>query len=133
MPRISPPSRSGTRRQKAGTNRDERKVDEAVAILNGDNRLPEFGKLLHESWLLKKSLTDLITTSKIDEIYEAARKAGALGGKLLGAGGGGFMLLFVPPERRIRVQKALKGLIHVPFRFENLGTQVILYSTQDFF
>jgi D-glycero-alpha-D-manno-heptose-7-phosphate kinase len=122
-----------TGRKKAELAAMREMVDEAVAILNGENRLPEFGRLLHEAWLLKRGLTDLITTSRIDEIYDTARRAGATGGKLLGAGGGGFMLLFVPPERQQNVRDAMKGLIHVPFRFENLGTQVILYSTQDFF
>jgi D-glycero-alpha-D-manno-heptose-7-phosphate kinase len=108
-------------------------VDRAIEILNGNiNDIKEFGKLLHESWLLKKSLTKLITTSSIDEIYDAARKVGAVGGKLLGAGGGGFMLLFVPPEKQQQVKNKLKDILYVPIRFENLGSQVVLYSTQDF-
>ena len=76
-------------------------VDEAEAIVTNPNRsLDEFGHLLHESWQVKRTLTQNITNSNLDEIYEAGRSAGALGGKLLGAGGGGFMLFFVPPERR---------------------------------
>ncbi len=108
-------------------------VDQAITILNGNsNYINDFGKLLHEAWLLKRSLTHLITTDTIDDIYEAARRSGALGGKLLGAGGGGFMLLFVPPANQQRVRYALKKILYVPFRFENLGSQVVLYSTQDF-
>jgi D-glycero-alpha-D-manno-heptose-7-phosphate kinase len=108
-------------------------VDHAIEILNGDiTDIKEFGKLLHESWLLKRSLTKLITTNSIDEIYDAARKAGALGGKLLGAGGGGFMLLFVPPKKQQQVKTALKDILYVPIRFDNLGSQVVLYSMQDF-
>ncbi len=108
-------------------------VDQAITILNGNsNYINDFGKLLHEAWLLKRSLTHLITTETIDDIYEAARRSGALGGKLLGAGGGGFMLLFVPPANQQQVRYALKKILYVPFRFENLGSQVVLYSTQDF-
>jgi D-glycero-alpha-D-manno-heptose-7-phosphate kinase len=105
-------------------------VDQALAILNGDvKHILDFGKLLHEAWLLKKSLSNMITTARIDNLYETARHAGATGGKLLGAGGGGFILFFVPPEKQKNVKTALKGILHVPFRFENLGTQVVLYST----
>ena len=108
-------------------------VDNAIEILNGNiANITDFGKLLHESWLLKRGLTKLITTNTIDDIYEAAREAGSLGGKLLGAGGGGFMLLFVPPEKQQRVRERLKNILYVPFRFENLGSQIVLYSTQDF-
>jgi D-glycero-alpha-D-manno-heptose-7-phosphate kinase len=108
-------------------------VDSAVDILNGNIiHVNDFGKLLHEAWIFKKSLTKSITTNSIDEIYDAARKAGAIGGKLLGAGGGGFMLLFVPPEKQQQVKDILKHILHVPFRFDNLGSQIVHYSTQDF-
>lgn len=108
-------------------------VDEAINILNADSdNIDDFGKLLHESWKIKRSLTNLITNGKIDQIYRASLDAGALGGKLLGAGGGGFMLFYVPPENQRKVKEKLKGLLHVPFGFENLGSQVIMYSTQDF-
>lgn len=107
-------------------------VDEAVMILNNDKRdITEFGKLLHESWKLKKSLSDKISTSEIDTIYESALEAGAIGGKLVGAGGGGFMLLFVRPEDQYRIKEKLKGLLLVPFRFENHGSQIIVYQPEE--
>jgi D-glycero-alpha-D-manno-heptose-7-phosphate kinase len=103
-------------------------VDEAVGILASDTDLSEFGRLLHETWTLKRRLSDAITNERIDRMYELARAAGALGGKLLGAGGGGFLLLFVPPERRAAVGAALASELHVPFRFEHQGTQIIFYD-----
>ena len=109
-------------------------VDEAINILNGNpDDIKDFGKLLHEAWKIKKGLTPLISTAEIDDIYDIAIRAGALGGKLLGAGGGGFILFFAPPEKQLNIKKELKHLLFVPFRFETLGSQVILYSTQDFF
>lgn len=78
--------------------------------------------------MLKRRLTSRITTPAIDEIYAAARQAGALGGKLLGAGGGGFMLLFARPEDHERIRMALPGLLQVPFRFESLGTHIVFYE-----
>ena len=104
-------------------------VDEAVQILNGDSGdLDDFGRLLHESWMLKRSLTQSISNQQIDQMYETARAAGALGGKLCGAGGGGFMLLFVPPEAQPRVRDALRDLLLVPIRFDTLGSHVAFYS-----
>jgi D-glycero-alpha-D-manno-heptose-7-phosphate kinase len=102
-------------------------VDDASRILSGSGSLDGFGKLLHETWKIKRTLSHRITTSRIDDIYQTARRHGALGGKLLGAGGGGFMLFFVKPDRQARVKKALKGLIHVPFKFDDLGSQIIYY------
>ena len=102
-------------------------VDEAVNILQ-INDLTGFGKLMHESWQLKRSLTDKISTPEIDDIYATARSAGAIGGKLLGAGGGGFFLLFAQPEIQPRIKAKLSHLLHVPFRFENLGSQIIFYK-----
>jgi D-glycero-alpha-D-manno-heptose-7-phosphate kinase len=102
-------------------------VDEAEAIVSNPNRsLDEFGHLLHESWQIKRTLTQNITNNSLDEIYEAGRSAGALGGKLLGAGGGGFMLFFVTPERRQELRMRLKNLLCVPFSFSNRGSQVIV-------
>ena len=103
-------------------------VDQAIDILNGDSDLTDFGKLLHESWMLKKGLSEKVSTSHIDEIYDIAMKNGAIGGKLLGAGGGGFILFFVKPEDRDSLRKALGSLLYVPFRFDKLGSQIIYYS-----
>lgn len=105
-------------------------VDEAVNILNSNRHIIEFGKLLYESWQLKKRLSKKISNSQIDSIYEKALKNGAVGGKLLGAGGGGFMLLFVPPEKRKKVKQGLKDFLEVKFAFENDGSQIIYYNPQ---
>ncbi|MBI5560799.1 MAG: kinase [Deltaproteobacteria bacterium] len=104
-------------------------VDEAISIINApSSHLDEFGRLLHEAWMLKRSLSDRITNPKIDEIYEAARSSGAIGGKLLGAGGGGFMLFFAKPTDQPLIEQRLKGLLRVPFRFENQGSQIIFFQ-----
>ncbi|MFH1581715.1 MAG: kinase [Pseudomonadota bacterium] len=103
-------------------------VDESVSILNSGCDLAEFGALLNETWKLKRSLTSKISNPAIDEIYDAAIKAGALGGKLLGAGGGGFILFFARPEDQPRIKEALSKFLYVPFRFEPLGSQVIYYG-----
>ena len=105
-------------------------VGEAIKIIDGRiEALDDFGRLLHEAWRIKKGLSSKISNSQIDQIYETAIGAGALGGKICGAGGGGFILFFVPPENIEKVKEALKGLLLVPFRFENLGSHVIFYST----
>lgn len=103
-------------------------VNEALDILNnsGDS-FDDFGKLLHKSWQIKKTLSSKITNSSIDQIYLAARRAGALGGKVLGAGGGGFMLFFVRPDLQPAIRKKLRKLLYVPFKFEELGSQIIYY------
>ena len=107
-------------------------VDEAEAIITSPSRsLDEFGRLLHEGWQIKRSLTQKITNANIDEIYEAGLSAGALGGKLLGAGGGGFMLFFVPPERRQDLRERLKKLLCVPFSFSNKGSHVVVYEPDE--
>lgn len=107
-------------------------VDEAEAIITSPRRsLDEFGRLLHEGWQIKRSLTQKITNANIDEIYEAGLSAGALGGKLLGAGGGGFMLFFVPPERRRALRERLKKLLCVPFAFSNRGSHVVVYEPDE--
>ncbi|MEK7634771.1 MAG: kinase [Patescibacteria group bacterium] len=102
-------------------------VDEAINILNSGD-IEDFGKLLHESWQIKKSLSSQISNSSIDEIYEAGLKSGAIGGKLLGAGNGGFILFFVKPELQNQVKERLKNLLYVPFRFENIGSQIVYYA-----
>lgn len=106
-------------------------VDRAVDILNSNTDVHDFGKLLHEAWTIKKDLSNKITNSDIDNLYDTALRNGAIGGKLLGAGGGGFMLLFVPPERRQRVRRSLKNTLEVKFSFENDGSQIIYYNPQD--
>ena len=106
-------------------------VDEAVKVLNGNkNGYDDFGRLLHESWMLKRSLTERISTDNINKIYDAARQAGALSGKLLGAGGGGFMLLFVKPEIQQKVKRKLNKLLYVPFNFHDLGSQIVYYAPE---
>jgi D-glycero-alpha-D-manno-heptose-7-phosphate kinase len=103
-------------------------VDEGISILSNENiDLNDFGKLMHDSWSIKRKLSKKISNSLIDEIYELAIKAGATGGKVLGAGGGGFVLFFVKPENQDRVKKALLNLTYVPFKFENTGSKVVLY------
>jgi galactokinase len=87
-----------------------------------------FGELLHETWTLKRQLSAKVATDFIDDIYLRARNAGAVGGKLLGAGGGGFMLFFVKPENKLSVCDALKDLLLVPFEFESGGSQIIFYD-----
>ncbi len=105
-------------------------VDEALAVLSSERPLDAFGGLLHESWLAKRSLSKEVSTSEVDEIYQSALGGGALGGKLLGAGGGGFLLLFAPPDRHEALKEKLAGLIHVPFRFEFAGSQIIFYDPE---
>jgi D-glycero-alpha-D-manno-heptose-7-phosphate kinase len=105
-------------------------VETAIGVLMGGADLAEFGDLLHETWTLKRSLTNLVSTDRIDEIYSDALKAGAIGGKLLGAGGGGFMLFFVRPDKQGAVLAALNYILHVPFRFENAGSQITFYRSK---
>jgi D-glycero-alpha-D-manno-heptose-7-phosphate kinase len=107
-------------------------VDEGESVLASPGRsLDEFGHLLHEGWQIKRALTQKITNASIDEIYEAGLSAGALGGKLLGAGGGGFMLFFVPPDRRQVLRERLKKLLCVPFSFSNQGSHVVVYEPDE--
>lgn len=107
-------------------------VSQAEAVVTEQKcSLLEFGQLLHESWQIKRSLTQKISNANIDEIYEAGRSAGALGGKLLGAGGGGFMLFFVPPEKREALRTRLKKLLCVPFTFSNRGSHVVVYEPEE--
>jgi len=104
-------------------------VDQAIDILrNPATPITEFGRLLNESWCLKKRLSSRVSTQFIDEVYATALGAGAVGGKVLGAGGGGFILFFVPPEQQAAVRDALKELIHVPVKLESAGSRIVLYS-----
>lgn len=109
----------------------EEMVGEALMILNGsDDRLTDFGRLLNESWEHKRNLSHKVTSPVIDEIYEQATATGATGGKILGAGGGGFMLFFVSPQHRESVQRRLSRLIHVPLRFESTGSRIVFYQPE---
>lgn len=105
-------------------------VAEGLAILSDGRDLARFGRLLDEAWKAKRSLSASVSTGEIDELYEQARAAGAIGGKLTGAGGGGFMLLFVEPHNRPRVRERLSGLLHVPFRFSFGGSQVVFFDPE---
>jgi len=101
-------------------------VDQAESILASSERcLSEFGHLLNHSWQLKRGLNDRISTSEIDDLYERACRAGALGGKLLGAGGGGFLLFYVEPQYQEQVCQTLKGLLQIPFNFEPAGVSTL--------
>lgn len=108
-------------------------VDEAEKILvDKCSNLDEFGRLLDITWHLKRGTSRTVTTQSIDALYERGKKAGALGGKLLGAGGGGFLLFYVEAEKQESVKKAMDGLLHIPFKFENGGTRVIHYSPEKY-
>lgn len=107
-------------------------VDEAEKLLlDPTDRLRDFGRMLHEQWQIKRAMSSQITNSHIDAIYEAGMKAGALGGKLLGAGGGGFMLFFAPPERQPAIRAALQAYLYVPARFDFLGSQIVYFHKDD--
>lgn len=101
-------------------------------LVDKNNRLDEFGRLLDYAWKLKRQIGSKISTDAIDELYSIAKKAGALGGKLLGAGGGGFLLFYVPVDYQEQVKIALNNLLYVPFTFENTGTEIIHYSPENF-
>ncbi len=107
-------------------------ADEAMSVLQSSGSLDDFGALLHEGWCLKKSLSNRVSNPDLDHIYDTAIAAGAMGGKLLGAGGGGFMLFFVKPELQRQVLECMSDLVHVPFRFENSGSRVVLYQPNGF-
>ena len=103
-------------------------VDRAIETLRSQCDLAEFGRLLNEGWSLKRRLSDRVSTPDIDSLYDTALRAGAIGGKLLGAGGGGFLLLFVRPEHRAKIRAALPKLIDVPFHFDTSGSRIVLYQ-----
>lgn len=107
-------------------------VDEAQNILTSRCDLNEFGRLLNHTWELKRGIAKKISTNAIDELYTNALSAGALGGKLLGAGGGGFLLFYVEKEKQVAVKKAMENLLFVPFEFENGGARVIHYSPETY-
>ena len=108
-------------------------VGEAQAVLEDKHSdLDEFGRLLDKTWHLKRQTGNSITTSSIDKLYEKGMNAGAIGGKLLGAGGGGFLLFYVQPKNREKVLDEMKELLYVPFRFEDGGTQIIHYTPESY-
>lgn len=124
---------SGTEDKRAKLKKIYELVDEAEAVLTDKERdLDDFGRLLDTTWRLKKSTGSSISTNSIDGLYEKGIAAGALGGKLLGAGGGGFLVFYAQPEKQKDVREAMKGLMYIPFKFEDGGTRVIHYSPETF-
>ena len=108
-------------------------VDKAEQILTDKNTdLDDFGRLLDHTWKLKKQTGSAVSTNSIDALYEKGMQAGALGGKLLGAGGGGFLVFYVQPEYQEAVKEAMKELMYIPFRFEDGGTRVIHYTPETY-
>lgn len=108
----------------------QKMVGHSVEILKSNSDICEFGKLLHKTWLLKRELSSNVSNHLVDDLYGRAKKAGAIGGKITGAGGGGFLLLFVSPEKQKKVREALSEKIRVPFRFESGGSQIIFYELE---
>jgi D-glycero-alpha-D-manno-heptose-7-phosphate kinase len=108
----------------------QRYVDDAIEVLNSDTPIEEFGRLLHETWQRKRTLSTQVTDNDLDTLYETGRKNGAIGGKLLGTGGGGFMLFFVRPQDRETMLKSLHRFIPVPFSLDTTGSQIIYYQEE---
>ena len=124
---------SGSEEKRARLKKMYELVDEAEAVLTNKERdLDDFGRLLDTTWRLKKGTGGAISTGSIDELYEKGMTAGALGGKLLGAGGGGFLVFYVQSEKQEAVREAMKDLMYIPFKFEDAGTTVIHYSPEEF-
>jgi D-glycero-alpha-D-manno-heptose-7-phosphate kinase len=108
-------------------------VDDAERVLTDKNSdIDEFGRLLDRTWRLKRQTGGAITTNSIDALYDKGIQAGALGGKLLGAGGGGFLVFYVQQEKKAAVKEAMKDLLYVPFKFEDGGTRVIHYTPENY-
>jgi D-glycero-alpha-D-manno-heptose-7-phosphate kinase len=105
-------------------------VDEGISLLQRRHSIEKIGFLLHETWKAKRSMSGKVTNSSVNELYNHARKHGAIGGKITGAGGGGFLLLFVPTHYQTKVREALGHLIHVPFRFDIHGSQIIFMDPE---
>ncbi|HYG23856.1 MAG TPA: kinase [Verrucomicrobiae bacterium] len=114
-------------------NRMREYVEQGAEILNSRQDLRMFGELLHDNWLAKRELSHKVSNPQIDGLYDRGRAAGAIGGKLLGAGAGGFLLLFVPPDRQAAVRSEFESLIHVPFKFEFAGSQIIFFDHEEDF
>ncbi|MBR2992395.1 MAG: kinase [Clostridiales bacterium] len=125
---------------KAGYNEKKKQLQEMYALVgeaesileDKHSDIDDFGRLLDKTWRLKRQTGGAITTDSIDAIYEKGIEAGALGGKLLGAGGGGFLVFYVKPENKAAVMEAMKDFLYVPFRFEDGGTQVIHYTPESY-
>lgn len=108
-------------------------VNEAEKVLvDKQSDLDEFGRLLDHTWRIKRKTGNTVSTNSIDELYDKGLKAGALGGKLLGAGGGGFLVFYVEPDKQEKVKKAMEDLLYIPFEFEDGGTRVIHYSPETY-
>ena len=108
-------------------------VDDAEKVLTDKNvSLDDFGRLLDYTWRLKRQIGSAVSTDSIDRLYERGIKAGAIGGKLLGAGGGGFLVFYVQPEKKEAVKNTMKDLMYIPFAFETSGTQVIHYTPETY-
>lgn len=122
---------NNTNRNISNLNEMNGQVDEAIKILNGNERhLHDFGLLLNEAWKLKRGLSSQITNSLVDDVYEKAIKNGALGGKLLGAGGGGFIVFYADAEKHENIKKSLSELINIPFDFESGGSSIVSYEPE---
>jgi len=108
-------------------------VDDAEKVLTDNNSdLDDFGRLLDHTWRLKRQTGSAVSTDSIDTLYAKGIEAGAIGGKLLGAGGGGFLVFYVQPDKHNSVKKAMKDLMYIPFEFENGGTRVIHYTPETY-
>ena len=101
-------------------------------LVNKSSDLDEFGKLLDHTWQLKRKTGSKVSTNTIDLLYQKGIQAGALGGKLLGAGGGGFLLFYVQPEYQSQVKEAMKDLLYIPFQFEDNGTKILYYQPEEY-
>jgi len=123
----------GIARNEEALRRMSAMVDEGIKILTGNTDISAFGKLLHDAWAAKRSLGGAVSNGHVDEIYEEALRAGALGGKITGAGGGGFLLLFVDPQLRAAVRERLTRLLHIPFRIEFSGSQIVFFDPEEDF
>ena len=106
-------------------------VNEGVSVVSGDQDITRFGTLLNETWQAKRSLSSKVSNPDLDELYAHAMSAGAIGGKLTGAGGGGFLLLFAPPSRHTHVRDKLSKLVHVPIEFSRGGSQIIFFDPEE--
>jgi len=105
-------------------------VDNGIEVLKGNKPILEFGRILHEAWMIKRGLSSKISNNSIDEAYKCAIRAGAIGGKLLGAGGGGFLLFFSHPDNHRAIEKALIGMPRIPVRFDTIGSKLIFNESE---